>query len=183
MNTNYGLIIFDVDGTLAAYQTNKLLPGVCEWFEQHGSDQYIAIASNQGGVGLRWWMITEGFGEPDRYPDAEDIDNSIQAVLNQLPEQFRDLPVFVCYAYQSKKTGKWSPVPVLIDSANNYRWDREYRKPAPGMLRRAMHEAGVGARSTLMVGDSAEDEAAAQAAGCDFILADVFFGRGEADKA
>jgi HAD superfamily hydrolase (TIGR01662 family) len=174
------LIIFDVDGTLADRDTNVLLPGVLDWFEQHGDEYDIALATNQGGVGLRWWMVKDGFGEPDKFPDQRDAENHVQAVINQLPERFReslDLHAYICFAYQSKKSGKWSPVPEGHE--DDWQWSPEYRKPARGMLVRAMGEFLVYPQETVMVGDSEEDEQAAQAAHCTFQNADEFFGRNQ----
>lgn len=67
------LIIFDVDGTLAERVGDALLPGVFAWFAAHGQEYKIALATNQGGVGLRYWMETDGFGEPGKYPDEQSI--------------------------------------------------------------------------------------------------------------
>jgi FMN phosphatase YigB (HAD superfamily) len=58
--TNYDLIIFDQDGTLAEFKTGVILPGVREWFDEwrtlpHDERPRLALASNQGGVGLRRW--------------------------------------------------------------------------------------------------------------------------------
>jgi len=46
-----------------------------------------------------------------------------------------------------------------------YRGDHPERKPNPGMLLRAMRELGIDASSSLMIGDSASDIAAATGAG------------------
>ncbi len=53
------LVIFDVDGTLAEQFTLELLPGVEQFFQlllQGGCSQApkAAIATNQGGVGMRY---------------------------------------------------------------------------------------------------------------------------------
>lgn len=168
----YNFIIFDIDGTLADRDTNVLLPGVLEWFQQRPNAN-AALVTNQGGVGLRWWMVKDDFGEPDYYPDEQDAMNHIQTVVNQLPDGFRDLLSYVCFAYQSKKSGKWSPTPEGREG--DYRWMPEYRKPSPGMLLKAMQDANFSAHETLMVGDSDEDEQAAMAAGCSFMHADRFF--------
>lgn len=180
VQSNYNLIIFDIDGTLADRDTNVLLPGVLEWFESQSHNHTIALATNQGGVGLRWWMVKDGFGEPDRYPDEDDALDHVTAVVNQLglsPERRADLDLrtYICFAYQSKKSGQWNPIPD--GKANDWRWLPEYRKPAPGMLIRAMQEANFSAPETLMVGDSEEDEQAAWGAGCHFQSASDFFGR------
>jgi D-glycero-D-manno-heptose 1,7-bisphosphate phosphatase len=51
------------------------------------------------------------------------------------------------------------------------------RKPAPGMLRDIMHECGVGAGSTLFVGNADADREAARRARTRFMWAEDFFGR------
>jgi len=179
---SYELIIFDIDGTLADRDTNILLPGVSEWFAQKKDNYLIALATNQGGVGLRWWMVKDGFGDPDAYPDEDDALEHILAVVNQLrlePLRRADLDsrTYICYAYQSKKSGKWSPTPEGRE--DRYQWMPDYRKPAPGMLLKAMQDANISTLETLMVGDGEEDEQAALAAGCDFQKANDFFNRKE----
>lgn len=61
-------------------------------------------------------------------------------------------------------------------------WRQDWRKPAPGMLQYAMRLKEVLPAQTLMVGDSAEDQQAAAAAGCDFLWAWEFFGRPAPEK-
>lgn len=178
LHERYAAIIFDIDGTLADRDTNVLLPGVLKWFEQHNAPIRIALATNQGGVGLRYWMVRDGFGQPDNFPDQRDAENHVQAVINQLPERFRDeldLYTLICFAYQSKKSGKWCPVPEGHE--DDWQWSPAYRKPAPGMLRRIMSEFHIMPNLALMVGDGEEDKQAAEAAGCDFMGAWEFFGR------
>lgn len=175
---NYKLIIFDIDGTLADRDTNVVLTGVTEWFEAARDNYIVALATNQGGVGLRWWMVKDGFGNPDDYPDEADALNHVASVVNQLPLSHYgradlDLRTYICYAYQSKKSGKWNPIPE--GKENDWRWMPDYRKPAPGMLLKAMQDCNISALETLMVGDSEEDEQAAKAAGCAFAWSSNFF--------
>ena len=170
------LIIFDVDGTLADRDTSELLPGVAEWFRENGRYYQIAFATNQGGVGLRYWMEEGGFGNPKDYPDITKVYNHLESVYRALPDIDAEKALFdqthVCFAYQSKKSGEWGPVPEQSE-----KWDSFYRKPSPGMLLRAMKHADVSPGLTLMIGDSEEDQLAAKAAGCLFERADTFFGR------
>lgn len=169
--SNYEFIIFDVDGTLAEWQTGELLPGVKAWFEQHAAAHKIALVSNQGGVGLRYWMEEGEFGEPDKYPTEEDARADLEAVNEALPGG--PYPLFVCFAYQAKKSGNWGPVPDEDDPE----WDHARRKPAPGMVYDAIRVCGSTRQKTLLVGDRDEDRAAALNAGVDFQHAAEFFNR------
>ena len=173
MNKDYSLIIFDIDGTLAWRDSGELLPGVEAWFEQHAPEHKIALATNQGGVGLRRWMEDGGFGEPDKYPNEENARAHITEINNALPGG--PYPYFVCFAYQSKSSGKWAPVPDDDDPE----WDAARRKPAPGMIYDAIRECGATRQDTLFVGDRDEDRGAALSAGVDFKHAATFFKRPE----
>lgn len=55
--------------------------------------------------------------------------------------------------------------------------DLHLRKPAPGMLIRAMADAGAEPQTTLFVGDMRVDYEAAWRAGCEFRWAYKYFGR------
>lgn len=164
----YKLHIFDIDGTIADRDSDALLPGVAEWFVNRPQNVHIAFATNQGGVGLRYWMTIDGFGEPEKYPTAIDVAIRIDGILNKL--SLGEFAVYVSYAYQSKSSGKWSPSPY---DTNEWRYD--WRKPAPGMPLEAMKTVGVSPSDTIMIGDSDEDKQAASAAGTDFMLAKDFF--------
>lgn len=175
--TNTKLIIFDVDGTLADRETSTLLPGVFQWFEQFGNDYLVALATNQGGVGLRRWMEVAGFGEPEKFPTQEDVEDHIQKVIDQLPDRQQSIRqrVQMCFAYQSKKTGRWAPTPAGFE--DDPRWNHNNRKPSGGMLIDAMRSANVNPLETLMIGDRDEDALASEDAGTEFQWADDFFGR------
>jgi HAD superfamily hydrolase (TIGR01662 family) len=172
------LIIFDVDGTLAKIYTLRVLPGVKEFFDlvyRCGCEPHlkIAIATNQGGVGLRYWMEQEDFGNPDKYPSEESIEERMRGLIDALGAE-PELPVYVSYRYQNRE-GRWGPVPPERENAP--RWDPSWRKPASGMLLQAMQDFGVSPEQTLFVGDSEDDQNAAQAAGCHFTWANEFFSR------
>lgn len=169
------LIIFDIDGTLADRETHELLPGVREWFDKFSRGHLIALATNQGGVGLRHWMETEGFGNPVDFPTESEAIEHIRLVMDKLTPAGRaddNLIFYVCFAYQSKQSGKWSPPKVV-----GHMWEQNCRKPAPGLLLLAMQDAQSRPEQTIMVGDSDDDRGAAEAAGCHFQDADWFFGR------
>lgn len=173
---DYLLILFDCDGTLADRETSELLPGVLDWFKEGGFGPHkFAIVSNQGGVGLRYWMESKGFGEPEKYPTEKQAREHLQNVSDKLGE----IPYYVCFAYQSKKSGEFGPYPLpLADEWNSYN-----RKPSPGMLAKAIKDAGVSRNKTLMVGDSDEDKQAAENMGIDFMWANEFFKQKESQGA
>lgn len=172
------LIVFDVDGTLAETYTIKLLPRVRDFFHlvckagcRHSPA--LALATNQGGVGMRYWMEQHGFGNPARFPAQQDVEQRLHNLVARLGADPL-LSVYASYRYQNQ-SGEWAPVPPGQEA--NPRWLEGWRKPQPGMLLQAMADAGVTAHQTLFVGDSADDQAAAQAAGCAFEWAKGFFAR------
>jgi HAD superfamily hydrolase (TIGR01662 family) len=171
------LIIFDIDGTLAAFNSTEPLPGVREWFDAHYGEQTVILCSNQGGVGLREWMQSGNFGQPEKYPTKADVQARMAAIRAALGVEPRTL---VCYRYQAFNSKKWCPIPADVPNEELIYWQQAWRKPEPGMLIYAMELAGVKPEETLMVGDMAEDELAAQAAWCSFEWAEDFFQRVQA---
>lgn len=107
----------------------------------------IAIASNQGGVAFGIF--------------SEEVARSlVEAAAHHIgADTFR-----VC-CYHPK--GNTPP----------YNADHPDRKPNTGMLISIMNELEYSPAQTIMVGDWATDEEAAQDAGCEFVWADEFFGR------
>lgn len=178
------LVIFDVDGTLAETYTLNLLPRVQDFFRlvfQAGcpNSPRVAIATNQGGVGMRYWMETGKFGDPEKYPTEQSVEQRLRDLVSALGGN-QDLPVYVAYSYRSKE-GDWAPVPPGKEELP--RWSQAWRKPGPGMLLQAMQDAGAEPDETLFVGDSPDDQAAAQAAGCRFEWAGAFFSQAWEDCA
>jgi HAD superfamily hydrolase (TIGR01662 family) len=169
----YELIIFDVDGTLAEIYSTRLLPGVLNWFKNRPQEVDVAIATNQGGVGLRYWMETEGFGNPSGYPTADAIEQRMRQLTKKLGLSWEN--VYVAYAYRQKKSGQLGPIPPQF--TNSPYWRHDWRKPEAGMLKQAIRDYGTTSAQTLMVGDSPDDQSAATAAGCAFMWAKDFFGR------
>ena len=172
----YNLYLFDLDGTLADMNSPVMYPDAQAWFDQYPTANWM-VCTNQGGVGLRHWMETNSFGEPDQYPTEDAIWERFRALF---PADKLDR-ILVAYAYQSKKSGQWSPTPY--DARLDFSWEKAWRKPSPGMLTYAIQLNHIAAGDTVMVGDSDEDEMAADAAGCDFIRAWKFFGRERPDTA
>lgn len=162
------LYIFDADGTLCDRESGELLPGV-ESKLRSLTDHNLAIATNQGGVGLREWMLMDGFGDPYKYPSMGQI---IERYEIGIAYRF-GMKFYACYAYQTK-AGKWAKVPEPLRKRPE--WSQAWRKPAPGMLLRAMADVGAAPADTIMVGDSDDDRQAAENAGVNFILAREFFG-------
>lgn len=184
--TNYDLIIFDLDGTLAEFKTGVILPGVRKWFGEwrtlpRDERPRLALASNQGGIGLRYWMESEDFGNPSNYPTQQQVAEHVAKVMQGIGLRERDMMNYMCFAYQSKRTGMWSPIPHDVVMSKNprliNRWRDSHRKPNPGMLRDAVEDARARPAWTLMVGDWEEDAIAASAADVTFVWADEFFGR------
>lgn len=178
------LVIFDVDGTLARPYTLELLPRVREFFDlvlqrDCAGRPRVAIATNQGGVGMRYWMERGAFGSPEKYPTEDSIAGRMRELVSALSGD-HDLPVYTSFRYRSDR-GSWSPAPP--EWAGDPRWSKTWRKPEPGMLLQAMQDAGAEPEQTLFVGDSAEDRGAAHAAGCAFMEAGEFFSQGWAGCA
>lgn len=176
------LIVFDVDGTLAKIYTLHLLPRVEDFFRlvyrgDCPAAPKIAIATNQGGVGMRYWMEQEGWGKPAKYPTVTEIEERLRGLVEALGAP-HDLPVYVAFRYKNRE-GQWAPVPPEMGA--DPRWQQDWRKPMPGMLLQAMRDAGVTPEETLFVGDSEDDRGAAEAAGCAFDWAETFFTRGWRD--
>jgi HAD superfamily hydrolase (TIGR01662 family) len=172
------LVIFDVDGTLAEMHALELLPGVREFFalvfEQGCSGKpQVAIATNQGGVGMRYWAKSRRKPKYEKYPTAEQIEERMEALLKSLGADGQ-VPVYVSYRYRTKE-GYWTPVGE--QQQDQPRWQKDWRKPLPGMLVQAMQDAGVPPEQTLFVGDRIDDQGAAEAAGVSFEWAQDFFSR------
>ena len=175
----FQLIVFDVDGTLAEKYTLNLLPGVLPFFQlafQGGCPAVplLALATNQGGVGMRYRMEKQHWGKPQQYPTEREIEERLAGLADLLAGSARagEMAAYASYNYQDKQ-GRSSPVPP--GKEHDPRWREDWRKPEPGMLRQAMQDAGVDPSQALYVGDSEDDRSAAKAAGCAFAWAHTFF--------
>jgi HAD superfamily hydrolase (TIGR01662 family) len=162
------LVCFDLDGTLVEVFGTAILPGVAYCFDNWGFTGKTAIVTNQGGVGLRYWMETNDFGDPAQYPTQRDTERRVEQVQEQLGIDF----ALISFAYLSSK-GIWAPTPD--DQITNERWSHDWRKPNPGMILKAIELAGTTPERTIMVGDREEDVKAAFAAGVLFYPRDVWF--------
>lgn len=178
------LIIFDVDGTLTPdNQSIRFDSNVVEkLISLREKDITLALASNQGGVGLRRWIEEAGgFGatpeekaaslvDCKKYPTAQDAFARLATIAGEVTA-LTHLPcrIYVCFAYQTRN-GNWAQI-----SDDDPMWSAFWRKPNPGMLLKAMSDAGVMPVDTLFVGDREEDAGAALAAGIKFVEAKDFF--------
>lgn len=167
------LYLFDLDGTLIDQSTCVLLKGVHEWLEKNKLAS-MAVCSNQGGLGLRHWMEVGGFGNPISYPNHAKIAQKFEWFFQQLPREV-NMGVYMCYAYQSPKSKAWSPIPE--GEENNPFWRADWRKPAPGMLLRALQDFECKPEEAIFVGNAPEDMQAALAANISYMDADQFFNR------
>jgi len=182
LQENFDLLLFDLDGTLVEKFTSNLLPGVEKFFRELNNAvtsqegftiPAFAICTNQGGVGLRYWMEERGFGEPEKYPTTKEFMRRFWDMCNKLMF-FNDPTLYVCYRYKTAD-GEWSPCPYPRTSGGNLQGSRVLRKPNPGMLFQAMISFDALPDRTAMIGDSEEDIGAARVAGCTFIPAGYFF--------
>lgn len=176
---DYKLYIFDIDGTLVPFEEGytpnapqEYLPNVEEWFNNN-LDKKVAFATNQGEVGLRYWMETADFGEPEKYPTEEQAEKKYYGIAMFLSGD-RDPHIEMCYRYQTKK-GKWSPVPSGRE--DEPAWKLTHRKPNTGMIEDIISEYDFSRRHICFVGDSEEDLQAASKAKINFVYASVFFRR------
>lgn len=170
---DYKLILFDLDRTLADFDSSELFLDAKEWFERN-PDQRWVLCSNQGGVGLRHWMETGGWGKPEKYPTLADVETRLGKLFPHIAPADYGSHLLICTAYQANN-GSWAPTPYW--GQGYAMWNHNWRKPAPGMLLHAMSICGVKPAETLMVGDSNEDQDAADYAECNFRWAWEFFGR------
>lgn len=157
------LIIFDKDGCLVKSVVNRKTgkshaPNKLEeqdYFEDvaakcaelRAEGHTLTIASNQGGVAFGIFPADEA-----------------ELLVKAAAEYIGAAAYRVCFDHPK---GNVAP----------YNTESYYRKPNPGMLEALMHEFGFMPQDTLMIGDWETDKQAAEAAGCHFEWAHVFFNR------
>lgn len=168
------LYLFDADGTLCDRDTGELLPHVASWFDgwfRPYSSARAAIITNQGGVGLRYSMERDGWGNPAGMPTA----SSASRRYHNLAARLGIGRVYIAYAYRFRD-GRWTPTPP--GTRYPERWSPAWRKPSGGMVLQAMSDFRMRDRSrVLLIGDRPEDEQCALGAGVPFVSADHFFDR------
>ena len=176
---DYDLYIFDVDDTICG-RPGDLYPWAKRYFATlRDSGKKVALATNQNGVGLRYWMQPDPdqpakFGDPERLPTVESVTERMDKIAAEIEEISGIVPIVnTSFAYLTKDGERWSPAPP--DSTSDPRWRRDWRKPEPGMLTSAMALAGMGEQGTLFIGDQESDLQAAMKAGIEFEFAESFF--------
>lgn len=165
------LLILDVDGTLVQdHNSEVILPCVMRWMNKY-SAQYdlIALASNQGGVGLRQILEEQvARGEPVSDDYLRGLPTSTAALLriNDIADKLSRVTgicvgMRVAYYFASKHGGEshepadWHPTPTES-------WEPIWRKPNPGMIIDLIKTRS--ARYVTVIGDRQTDQQAAVAA-------------------
>ena len=178
------LVIYDLTGTLVqGFKDTDLLPGRKEKIHKMlDAGKFVAIATNEGGVGTRLYAEEYGWKNPERYPTIEEAMDRYYTVLKNLDVQRQIITgqflLFYSFAWQDR-AGKWISPPKAQEQLPC--WRQDWRKPAPGMIHAAMQRTGCLPSETLMVGDAGpenerkEDWEAAQAAGVKFEHVDGHF--------
>lgn len=189
MNKTNKLLVLDKDGTLVKPasghefvqhpQDQVLLPGVAERIEEYAAAEWsIAIASNQGGVAAG-------------YKTLEDVIAEMRFCVRLLEDELQMLEIvemaLMCPDFEGQqcwdcREGLRQDLRDVIELHTNQFTKHlvgTFRKPGSGMLEAAAiaAHAGFAGLSTkwenvLMVGDRAEDQGAANAAGVNFMWAD-----------
>lgn len=172
MPKNTKLIIFDLDGTLVTKNTLDLKPHVADWFaawKVDGRVPYVAIATNQGGVGYHLHLLEAG-KDTGEYPNQAEAEARVNAVAGMLG--IDPGLVYMSFAFRFNY-GEWVRTPM--HEVDNPRWSRFWRKPNPGMLQAALIDCQLLPNQALMVGDEESDKQAAIQAGIPFAWASHFF--------
>lgn len=162
MNNSH-LLVLDVDGTIVSdHNSEVILPCVMRWMSRY-SARYdaIALASNQGGVGLRQIIEEQAArGEPVNDDYLRGLPTSTAALvrINDIADKLSRVAgtavgMRVAYYFSSKYGGAsheptgWHPTPVES-------WEPTWRKPNPGMIvdliktRKAQYVTVIGDRQT-----------------------------------
>ena len=172
-------VLFDLDNTLTDLYAHNLRPEAAAWLKAN-KPQKVAVCTNQGGVGLRYWMEPrpsdgcEGFGDKrkwQRLPTAADVLARITAVSEAMQNLTGGTVLFyVSYRYRTKD-GRYCPVPPKAAKLNDPAWSEDWRKPGAGMLLAACRDLLVLPRDCVFIGDdhNFSDSQAAAAAGMPFM--------------
>jgi len=170
------MYIFDLDGTISDFGAMDLYGSFRLWLTKNKPEQ-IAICSNQGGVGLRYWMKPrpdyKGFGDYTKYPLEEQVRYRL-ATVKEIIEATLGIEVYtyVSFRYQAK-SGEWSPLPP--GQEDNPEWSIHWRKPNPGMLLQAAADGLYEPEECVFVGDQDSDREAAAAINMPYYDQEDFF--------
>jgi len=158
-----------------------LMPGVADWFGRAGEGANVAICTNQGGVGLRYWQLRGGWSNPASLPTQQEVVEAVRRLADLLEEiagPKLKLRSYIAFAFEGKKG--WGPVPPLygdaiLEPADRVKasWRQDWRKPAYGMLAAAWRD--FAARDTVVVSAWPEDKALAEKYGAFYVPAAEFF--------
>jgi len=166
------LLIFDVDGTLTKPFRTELLPGITSWFASMRREliepPILAIATNQGGVAYRHYLLETAPERAWKYADQPETERRINIIANNLDITH----IYISFAYRFPN-GQWVETP--INAAGDPRWSRNWRKPNPGMLQQVLADVNLLPDEALMVGNEETDRKAAISAGIQFAFAHDFF--------
>mgnify|MGYP002878046764 FL=1 len=135
--------VINVDhGYVSTWEQFEFLPGVPEALRELQDAGYLLIVvSNQSGIGRGYYS-------------ESDLD-----LLNQAVAEYLD-----SYAGVSL-SGFYHCPHHPTEAENEYRKQCDCRKPAPGLIHRAMRDHAIDVKTSLLVGDKDSDIEAGRAAG------------------
>jgi len=174
--TEYDLVIFDVDGTIVEGNRGEVVfdsvSRMFDWlrsrYDRRERVPAIALSASQSSVGLRYWMLMDNWGTPHNLPTMADEHVRVLKIQASIPLYTR---LYVAYPYQNRTNRRWSPTPPQY--AGWPEWSRNYVKPSPGLLIKAIDDYRVSPSSVLYIGDEERDEEAARAAQVSFLWAEL----------
>jgi FMN phosphatase YigB (HAD superfamily) len=169
---SFKLICLDVDRTLVPFNSIDIYPAMAKRLKELREEAdknhellYFALVSNQGGPACH----DAGWGNSSRqYPEYNEVLVRLQLIKEDLEAIVdSEVKLYTCFAYKGKDGTIYLPE-ALKSQRNTVNW--EYmRKPGPGMIEQAMADFKVNFTETLMVGDSVDDQGAAEAARVTFM--------------
>lgn len=167
---------FDFDGTLVQSFTATPLPLVRERLHTLPPGTRTFLATNQGEPA--WRAVTEDA----KYPTVARVAENIIAGMGLWALDWQPDLILVC-TYPGKEGDEWERAAhqAAVDLKRMLKGlravvlpDRDWRKPAPGMLLQAADMFKVQPAEIVYVGDMESDEAAARAAGARFRWAEAW---------
>jgi hypothetical protein len=165
------MIASDIDGTLLDYGSKtgaEPLVNHALISQIAGRTNRIAIVTNQGGLAFGWQQRNQPEGRT--YPTPGDFVvrlHHLNAALNAAGILISSAhislyhPAHTLDLLETVRDRLWMHLEIWFDFPINIHLAPDSRKPSPKML--------YAAKATTYYGDSTEDEAAALAAGCEFV--------------